>query len=280
MASHRVYQYTAIARPPDPAEKAMRTILYLLPVAAVLGAALALGGGEGFVAAMREALLFALALYGAWALARELDPDDTPAAFIGAAAAMLAMVAVDSPGILIVYATLGLVRTVNRSSGLQARVSDSLVLTVLTVWLMYSMASPLFGLVAALAFIFDGTLRDPSRRQWLFALVCLGATLVYVVDHDFGLASIGVPDSLFEWLGLLFVVLFALDAALLKRVRTRGDVGQRALDVNRVRGGMTVGFLAALQGLTESDGVVLIVAVLAGLCIGIALRKSFRAPPA
>jgi len=280
MASNRVYQYTAIARPPDPAEKAMRTILYLLPVAAVLGAALSLGDGAGFVAALREALLFALALYGAWALARELDPDDTPAAFVSAALAMLAMAVAGSPGILIVYVTLGLVRTVNRSSGLQARVSDSVVLVVLTIWLMYAMASPLYGLVAALAFIFDGILRDPSRRQWLFALVCIGATIVYAVDYDFGLASIGVPDSLFEWLGLLFVVLFALDTALLKRVRTRGDVGQRALDVNRVRGGMTVGFLAALQGLTESDGVVLIVAVLAGLCIGIALRKGFRAPPA
>jgi hypothetical protein len=41
---------------------------------------------------------------------------------------------------------------------------------------------------------------------------------------------------------------------------------------------MTIGFLAALQSLTEPDHVVLIVAVLAGLCVGIALRKGFRAP--
>jgi hypothetical protein len=67
---------------------------------------------------------------------------------------------------------------------------------------------------------------------------------------------------------------------LLKRVRARGDVNNRPLEVNRVRGGMTVGFLAALQGLTEPDNVVLIVAVIAGLCIGIALRKGFRAPAA
>jgi hypothetical protein len=33
-----------------------------------------------------------------------------------------------------------------------------------------------------------------------------------------------------------------------------------------------------LQSLTEPDHVVLIVAVLAGLCVGIALRKGFRAP--
>jgi hypothetical protein len=278
MVNHRVYQYTSIARPPDPAETAMRVILYLLPVAALLGAALAWRGGGDVPGVLRGALEFALALYGSWALARELDPDDTPAAFLGAAVAMLAMILVAAPGLLIVYVTLGLVRVVNRSSGLPARRSDAIVLTVLAIGMMYVTDSPLFGLVAALAFLLDGSLREPLRRQWLFGLVCIGAFIVYVVDHDFGLARVGVPDSLFEWLGLLFVVIFLLDTVLLRRVRARGEVNNRPLDVNRVRGGMTVGALAALQGLTEGDRVVLIVAVLAGLCVGIALRKGFRAP--
>ena len=52
--------------------------------------------------------------------------------------------------------------------------------------------------------------------------------------------------------------------------------GARRFYLARV--GMTVGCLAALQGLTEPDNVVLIVAVLAGLCVGFALRKGFRAP--
>ncbi|MEJ2402082.1 MAG: hypothetical protein P8Y52_11915 [Xanthomonadales bacterium] len=280
MVSYRIYQYTSIARPPDPSEPAMRVIGYLLPVVAVLGAVLAWQDGQDLAGVLREAVLFALALYGSWALARELDPDDTPTAFLGAGAALLAMLLADAPGILIVYVTLGLVRTVNRSSGLPARHTDAILLAALAIWLMYAMDSPLYGLVAGLAFALDGSLREPLRRQWLFALICLGAIVVYTVDHGFGLAQIGVPDSLFEWLGLLFVVIFALDAALLKRVRACADVKSRPLDVNRVRGGMTVGFLAALQGLTEPDHVVLIIAVLAGLCVGIALRKGFRAPVA
>lgn len=280
MVNYRIYQYTSIARPPDPAETAMRVIGYLLPVVAVLGGVLAWQGGQDLPGVLRAALLFPLALYGCWALARELDPDDTPAAFLGAGLAMLAMAVAAAPGVLIVYVTLGLVRMVNRSSGLSARRSDSILLTVFAIWLMYAMASPFYGLVAALAFLLDGSLRDPLRRQWLFALVCVGAFIVYAVDHEFGLSQLGVPDSLFEWMGLLFVVIFALDTALLRRVRARGDVNNRPLDVNRVRGGMTVGFLAALQSLTEPDHVVLIVAVLAGLCVGIALRKGFRAPAA
>ena len=278
MVNYRIYQYTSIARPPDPSETAIRVIGFLLPVVAVLGAALAWRAGQGAAGVLREALLFALALYGCWALARELDPDDTPAAFLGAGIAMLAMTVVATPGVLIVYVTLGLVRMVNRSSGLQAKRTDSIVLAFFAIWLMYALGSPLYGLVAALAFVLDGVLREPLRRQWLFALICIGAVIVYTVDHEFGPRQIGVPDSLFEWLGLLFVIIFALDTALLKRVRSRGDVSHRPLDVNRVRGGMTIGFLAALQSLTEPDHVVLIVAVLAGLCVGIALRKGFRAP--
>ena len=278
MVSYRIYQYTSIARPPDPSETALRVVGYLLPVVAVIGAVLGWRAGLGATGILREAVLFALALYGCWALARELDPDDTPAAFLGAGAAMLAMALVATPGILIVYVTLGLVRMVNRSSGLQARLSDSVILTGFAIWLMYAMASPLYGLVAALAFALDGSLREPLRRQWVFALVCAGAVIVYIVDHDFGPGRIGVPNSLFEWLGLLFIVIFALDTVLLKRVRTRGDVNNRPLDVNRVRGGMAVGVLAALQSLTDPDHVVLIIAVLAGLCIGIALRTRFRVP--
>ena len=48
----------------------------------------------------------------------------------------------------------------------------------------------------------------------------------------------------------------------------------------RVRGGMAVAFLAALQGFNKPAEVVIIVATIAGLCIGMAFRKSFKAPVA
>jgi hypothetical protein len=43
---------------------------------------------------------------------------------------------------------------------------------------------------------------------------------------------------------------------------------------------MTVGLLAALQGINELPGVAVIVAVIAGICIGMAFRKRFRTPVA
>ncbi len=131
-----------------------------------------------------------------------------------------------------------------------------------------------------MAFILDGSLSEPLRRQWVFALVCFGGTVVYMVDHDIGLTHMSAPDSLFEWFAVLFLLIFGLNTLLLKKVYAKGDVNGRKLDLNRVRGGMAVGLFAALQGIDRPDGIVIIVATIAGICIGMAFRKGFKAPAA
>lgn len=280
MANHRMYQYTSIGRPLEMSMRSVRVVLALMPGAAVLGLVLGFVDGEGLTAALERAILFALAVYGCWALARELDPDDTPAAFISLAAGILGISLVREAGVLVVYVTLALVRIVNRSSGLAARPSDSIIVMLATIWLMYSTQSPLFGLVAALAFVMDGSMKEPLRRQWVFGLVCAGATLVYLVDNGVAERQLALPASLFEWISLLFILIFALDSLILNKVRSTGDVTGRSLDSARVRGGMVIGVLAALQGVTRPETVVIVVATLAGLCLGIAFRKAFKAPVA
>lgn len=255
-------------------------MIYLLPVAALLGLVMGWIGTGSLTGVLQSIFLYTLVMYGSWALARDLDPDDSPASFISLALGMLAVLLVDSPGILVVIITLGLVRMVSRSSGLSAKRSDSIILMVLSIWLIYATESPVFGAVAALAFMMDGSLKEPTRSQWIFGLVCLGGMIVYMVDHDVGMQFMHWPTTLFEWISLLFIFIFALDTLLLKRVRTRGDVNGLKLDVTRVRGGMTIGFLAALQGINQPSQVVIIVATIAGLCIGMAFRKSFKAPVA
>jgi hypothetical protein len=50
------------------------------------------------------------------------------------------------------------------------------------------------------------------------------------------------------------------------------------LDLNRVRAGMAVGLFAAVQGIYHPQEVALIVAVIAGICFGMAFRKGFKTP--
>lgn len=278
LARHKIQKYTSIARPLDLGRPENRVLPWLLLLFLVLGAAIDVAHGGRGIEPLRQGLVCLLVVFAAWALARELVPDDRVAAWIAMAAGLAAALMVDSPGLLIAYVTLGLVRTVNRSGGLSARVADSILLTALSIWVIYSGESPFFGLVAALAFMLDGSLSEPLRRQWVFALLCLGATLVYLVDYGVGSGAISAPDTLFGWVSLAFLLIFILDALLLRRVRSRADIGNRVLDVQRVRGGMAVAFFAALQGISRPETVVVIVSAIAGICIGLAFRKSFRAP--
>lgn len=280
MGKFSIYQYTSVGRPLDPAWPSNKAVLILLPLAAILGAALEWADGGTPGAVLLRALNLALALFLSWALARELDPDDQSVAFISLAAGVLVGMLLDSPGLLAAVATLGLIRVVNRSTGLPARKADSVALVLLTITVIYSTGSPLFGGVAALAFVLDGSLKEPLRHQWVFALVCLGGMVVYLVDHDGGLGLPGTPDSLFEWLSVLFLLMFALDILLTRRIRSRGDINDRPLLVGRVRGGMAVGLLAALQSVDRPENVAVIVAAIAGICVGMAFRKGFRAPAA
>lgn len=280
MANHRLYQYTSLGRPLNLSRRTAKAVLYLLPVAAVLGAIAGWVRLASFVGIVQYAVSFTLVLYGSWALAREMDPDDSPVSFISMTLGMLAALLVESPGLLVVFVTIGLVRMVNRSSGLEPKRSDSIILMVLAICVIYLSDTYLFGAVAAAAFIMDGSLKNPVRSQWIYGLVCLGSTVVYMVDHDIGFPFMHWPRTLFEWMSLLFILILALDTLLLKKVRTRGDVNGLVLDLARVRGGMAVGVFAAVQGIAinRPEEVVIIVATIAGLCIGIAFRKGFKVP--
>jgi hypothetical protein len=130
-----------------------------MPLGAILGAATAWMDGLSGPAVAQQAFMFLLVVFGGWALARELDPDDHTAAFISMAAAVFAALVVDHPGLLIVFTTLGLVRVVNRTTGMAARKSDSVIVIILAILVIYLTESPFFGVAAALAFILDGTLR-------------------------------------------------------------------------------------------------------------------------
>jgi len=275
---HRIYKYTSIGRPLEPAFPSNKAVLILMPLGAVLGAIAAWTDGLSGAQLLQQAASFLFIVFGAWALARELDPDDHTAAFISMAAAVFAAMVVSAPGILIVFTTIGLVRIVNRSTGLVARMGDSVIVMLLSLLVIYSTKSPFFGIVAALAFILDGSLKEPLRHQWVFGLVCLAGTIVYMVDHDIGVTHLSAPESLFGWLALLFLLIFALNTLLMKKVHSKGDASGKRIDLNRVRGGMAVGLFAALQGIMRPDEIVIIVATIAGICIGMAFRKGFKAP--
>jgi len=274
----RLYKYTSIGRPLDPTWPSNKAVLYLLPLAAILGLIWSFYRGADLWLALQGAGIFALATLGSWSLARELLPDDHAGAFVSMALGFLAAMAFSHPGLLVLFATLLLVRVVNRSSGLKPRGTDSMIITALVIWAVYASGNPWFGAVAALAFFLDGMLVNPVKKQWLYSLICLGAMVVYVVDHDVPWWHVVSADSLLEWMARLALFIFALHLLLMKKVHSRGDVDQNKLQLERVKAGMAIGILATLQGLDQMPDVILLVTTIGGLCIGIAFRRAFRSP--
>ena len=275
---HRIYDYTSIGRPLDPGWPSNKAVLILMPLAALAGLVISLHKGAGFLPSLNVSLTYAAVVFGTWALARELMPDDHVSAFISMVLGFTAMLAFPQPGLLMLFATLALLRVINRSSGQAARVRDSIIVTLLVVWTVYSSQSPWFGAVAALAFFLDGILYKPVKRQWWFALICFGSMVVYIVDHDVKWWGIVAPNSLLKWLAILAMLVFCLHVMLLKKMHSRGDVGHARLDLRRVKAGVAVAVLATLQGLQAMPHVILLVATIGGLCLGIAFRRAFRNP--
>jgi hypothetical protein len=251
MARDRIYKATSIGRPLDPAYPTNRAVLLIVPFAGVAAAAMAGFRGAGLWETAVAGLVGIAVALGSWALARELAPDDEPAAFFSMAFAFAMLLRVGSPSILLLFACLLLVRVVNRTTGLPARFSDSLVVAGLTLGTMYATRSPLLGAVGALAFALDATLRDPLRRQWIFTALCLAGAVGWAAWFGFGIDDLAMPTGLSAWLVAAISVLYAVSYFRTHRVEAVGDVSGVTLATSRVRAGMFIALLVAAQALTS-----------------------------
>lgn len=282
MTIHKIYALTSIGRPVEWKVPTNRAMLILMAPSALAGAGVAFWQQASAGQSAVFGLATAFAAFGGWAMGRELDPDDQPAAFIALVVSVLVMLFMGHEAsnhhLLVLFTTLGLVRQVNRTTGLEARISDSILLLALSLWVIYGTANPLFGLVAGLSFALDAGLERPLRRQIVFALLSFGAIVVYMVDHDVGAEVYEVPHTLPQWWAALAAVVFALNILLMREVNSVADVNRRRLDPARVRGGMVVSVVAVAQGLPSVEDVSLLASVIAGLCIAWAFRRSFRTP--
>lgn len=239
------YRFTSIARPVEPRFPTNRLVLQLLPVAAVLGAGVALYQGAGVSTALLAALTYLLIAFASWALTRELAPDDNPAAFIAMALA-IAMTFVGTDSVLLLFVALFLARIVNRTTGLAPKPIDSALVAGFVSWATFGLDQPLIGLVGAFAFATDGTLADGRRWQYLPAAVCLGATTWATLADGIPLA-IGTLNAAQGAFVIIATVAYGVVVYRSRVVASVGDIHGKPLAPGRVQLGMVVGLLVALQ---------------------------------
>ena len=263
-----IYRVTSIARPVDPAYPTNRTLLVLLPLLALVSAGLASATDQPPLAAAINALLTG---FVAWALTRELAPDDEAAAFVALGLAFAAHLGTGTNGVLLPFLALVLVRIVNRSTGLPARVADTVAVLGFALWA--GQEQPLLLPVAAIAFALDAVLEGPLRRHYLAAGVSLAA-FVWLL---FGGRVDAVMPDVVAATGLgAFLLLTLLLAWRQAEPVSRGDIGAELLDRTRVRAGLILGYLLAAQAVV-ADGSAAWLATPVWLCIAaVALSRIGR----
>jgi len=186
--------------------------------------------------------LAALAVFLAWALCRELDPDRERVAFLAAALALIGLAVTGLPDIAGLFALLLAVRVLNRTTGIPATPLDALLLFALAFWLAFEGAW-LYLLLAVAALVLDGLLAPRS-------LLRVGTGLAAGVLVGGALAAVGAEAQAPEPQGLailLAVVLAAVFAIAIRAVagnETKADVTGERLSPARVRAGQLLALAA------------------------------------
>lgn len=239
-------RWTSIGRPIDPAWPTNRAIAILSGLV-VFGTAvielLAGRGRIGLAAAIVDGALAGLAVFLAWALARELDPDRDHAAFAGALVALVTALWLGPPRFGSLFLLLLALRIVNRTVGPPARPLDTLAILGLAVWVAWS-GGWIAAFAATLAFLLDATLPPPHRTHLAAAGAALALTGVAATRAGFPPAW--SPATAISVVALVLLLPYLRVIRASARLVTRTDAGARPLDPRRVRSAQALGLLSAV----------------------------------
>jgi hypothetical protein len=241
----RMTDITALARPLDPHYPTNSAIALLTIVVIVGGTILQLMVGLGLTRSISWGITAGLAVFLAWALARELDPDHDLSAFVAAGLMLIGLLFFSSPSIIALFWVLVIVRMVNRTVGLPARILDSLMILGLGGWLTLQ-GNWICGLMTALAFLLDSQLPSPHGRQSLFVGAAIVVTAVVLFRFGGRLSREGALSlpALLAVLGafVLFVPLIMAS----RELNTLGDVTNEPLHPVRVQAAQLLALLTGI----------------------------------
>lgn len=254
-----IYRFSSIARSIDIDYPTNRAIFILSLLVIFASAGFQTLSGIPPVQALISGIRAGALVFLAWALARELDPDNELSAFAAAFLACAGLLYFPIPGLLASVLFLLLIRILNRSAGLPAKSFDSLVILLLSGWLALQ-DNWIFGAAAAVAFFLDSRLSEPKRQQLFFAGIA-ALTSAFALLRELKTGSRGGEVSeaaLLQGQGLFLLilipaVLFVPHILASHKIKSKGDVGGFPLDPKRVQAAQVTALmgplaLAALEG--------------------------------
>lgn len=237
---------SGIARPLDfsyPTNRAM--VIFSLGVFVVRTAA-AVISGTGIVGSVIPGAAAGMAVFLAWALGREVDPDHDPSALMAAVLMAAALLVLPVPDVITLLWLLLLLRVVNRTTGRAATTADIALVLLLTLWPLWQ-GFLMAGLIAASAFLLDGRLLKPApRRTPASALALIAAAAAFLAGWS---TAITIPSPVTGIIVAVATVLFLRVIAASSTVRSPDDRGEDPLDPGRVRAAQALALATALLAL-------------------------------
>ncbi|MFP4058926.1 MAG: hypothetical protein ACOCXW_00360 [Bacteroidota bacterium] len=184
------------------------------------------------------------AVFLTWAIAREFDPDHHWAAFPGVVFMAVGLFLYGLPDFIVLFWILLASRVLNRTTGLQPKITDYAILTLLSGWLLWrGLWIP--GIITVIVFLLDGYLNPDSRKQ--FAFGALNAVMVIIARflELFSIVELQWEPRLALW--ILLVSLFYIPLIIASgKIESTGDYTGDQLDPNRVQLTMLIGLFAGI----------------------------------
>jgi pimeloyl-ACP methyl ester carboxylesterase len=262
---------SALVRPLDRRYPTNFAVMILAPLGGVITGVIGFGQTGPSLQSAEGAIRGALTVFGGWALAREIAPDDNPAAFVSMALAFVTLLFFPDVSVLPLFTAIMLARILNRSVGVPPTVVDSAAVTLLAAWAAYGTRHPGPLFISAAAFGLDAKLSPSLPRQWWFVALSLGAGLALLLWGKAGPPSARGGDVALALPVLAIAIAYTLVIFFTRNVRSVADRTGKPLSVHRVRAAMTVtclmGIQGALSGAIAPTPSTLIWAVLAGLLL-------------
>ena len=269
---------TTIGRPLDLRTSSNLAIVVIF-FAALVGATVAFGLlGASWSIAARKGLSLAGAVFFAWAVARETDPDRPTSAFLAACGACAGAALLGGPHFLLLFWFLLALRTINRSTGVPPGALDWVGLYGIKLWLGYS-AHWAIPMLSSPTLLFAGLQRLPKGLRIALPLALPAATIGYGFAHRWRF-------ELPQWPGVEAIVLAAVALATIpvivsyRKVRSVGDRTGAPLVPHRVQWGLGWAVVAAailtLSGTATLADLAPIWSALAGTSLGWAIGAALR----
>jgi hypothetical protein len=198
--------------------------------------------GKDLYSALYSGLRGGGSVFLAWALAREIDPDNELSAFVAAFLVFTGFLLFPSPLLLVLVLEILLLRIINRSTGMPSKILDSFAVLLLSGWISFQ-ESWIFGLFAALAFFLDSFLPKPNQKNLFFGSAALIVSILTFADNA-GKENVFLDANLGLFV-LIVTLLFISNTLSSSKIKSTGDLTGKPLDPLRVQAAQLAALLNA-----------------------------------